>query len=87
MKITIEEKQFDLKDVARLYPAAIITTGIENEQTPISLEWVDTLKNEETKILGYAIFVHTTDKAVESFSYESREALEVALDKIAQQMD
>ena len=86
MRFTIEDKTFHMDQVARLYPAAMVETGVGNELTQISLEWVDTLKNDEIAVAKYAIFVHGTDNSVTSFFYETREALEIALEDLAAQL-
>ncbi len=86
MKFTIEGNAFDLDQVARLYPAAMVRTGVGDELTQISLEWVDTLATEEVDIAKYAIFIHTTDNAVSSFFYADRAALEAALEAISAQL-
>ncbi len=87
MKITIEDQTFDLNEISRLYPAAMVKTGNGDELTQISLEWVDTLKDEETQVAKYAIFVHSKNNAVSSFFYQNREDLETALEKIASKMN
>jgi hypothetical protein len=85
--ITIEGKSFKLEDIAQLYPSAMIKTGFEDELTPISLEWVDSQKdNPDVIVVKYAIFVHTKDKAVSSFDYATREDLENALDLLSKQI-
>ncbi len=86
MKITIEDQTFDIHEISRLYPAAMVKTGNGDELTQISLEWVDTLKDEETEVVKYAIFIHTKNSAVSSFFYQNREDLQKTLDQIASQM-
>jgi len=86
MQVKIEEKSFDMKEVARLYPAAMVKTGEGDEVTQISLEWIDTLANDEVEIARYAIFVHLTDNSVSSFFYETRDALDIALEDLAVQL-
>ena len=86
MRFTIENQTFDMAEVSRLYPAAMVRTGIGDEETQISLEWVDTLANDAVEIARYAIFIHTTDNAVSSFFYESRDALEIALEELTEQL-
>jgi hypothetical protein len=85
--IEIEGKSFKLEDIAQLYPSAMIKTGFEDELTPISLEWVESQKdNPEVVVVKYEIFVHTKDKSVVSFDYESREKLQIALDLLSNQL-
>ncbi len=86
MKFVIQNQTFDMRDVARLYPAAMVKTGEGDELTQISLEWVDTLATKEVAIAKYAIFIHTTDNAVSSFFYESRESLDIALKELSAQL-
>jgi hypothetical protein len=86
MRFTIREQTFDLSEVARLYPAAMVRTGMGDEETQISLEWVDTLADDAVEIARYAIFIHSTDNAVSSFFYETREALEIALEDLSNQL-
>jgi hypothetical protein len=86
VRFTIEKETFDMANVARLYPAAMVKTGEGEEMTQISLEWVDTLKNDEVEVAKYAIFIHTTDNAVHTFFYDDRDALEVALEELSTQL-
>ncbi len=86
MTFTIQDRQFDMAQVARLYPAAMVKTGEGEETTQISLEWVDTLRNDEVEVAKYAIFIHTTDNAVHPFFYEDREALEIAMEDLSTQL-
>ncbi len=86
MTFTIQDKTFQMDQVARLYPAAMVETGVGDELTQISLEWVDTLKNDEVKVAKYAIFVHGTDNSVTGFFYDTRDALEIALEDLAAQL-
>ncbi|HHD78049.1 MAG TPA: phosphomannomutase, partial [Epsilonproteobacteria bacterium] len=41
MILTIEDKQFDTKEITQLYPAVVIKTGYEEETTQVSLEWIE----------------------------------------------
>ncbi len=87
MEFVIKNRKFDMSDIARLYPAAMVKTGEGDELTQISLEWVDTLKNEEVEVAKYAIFLHLTDNSVVSFFYETRDALEIALEDLSYQLN
>jgi hypothetical protein len=87
MQFTIQNQTFEMANISRLYPAAMVSTGTEGEVTQISLEWVDTLKNEEVEVVKYAIFIHMTDNSVSSFFYEDREALDIALEDLALQIN
>jgi len=86
MDISIQNQIIDMDKVARLYPAAMISTGEKDELTQISLEWVDTLKSDDIAVEQYAIFVHLKDSSVSSFFYQDRADLEKALDDIAHQL-
>ncbi len=86
MRFSIQNETFDMTDISRLYPAAMVKTGEGDEETQISLEWVDTLAGDAVEVSRYAIFIHTTENAVYSFFYESREALEIALDELSDQL-
>ena len=87
MHFTIQNQTFDMAKIARLYPAAMVSTGEGEELTQISLEWVDTLKNDEVQIQKYAIFIHMTNNSVASFFYETRKALDIALEDLAIQLN
>ncbi len=86
MHFTIQNQTFDMKDISRLYPAAMVSTGEGDELTQISLEWVDTLKNDEVNVVKYAIFLHMTDNSVASFFYDTRDDLEIALEDLSSQL-
>ncbi len=83
MKIVFEETVFDMDEVTRLYPAAIVKTGHEDETTHISLEWLDDQDPKKVEVVNYAIFFHLGDKSVHPFFYPDREALEAAIEKLA----
>lgn len=86
MNFTIEDQTFEMKAVARLYPAAMVKTGEGSELTQISLEWVDTLAGDAVEVEKYAIFIHTTENAVHSFFYDDRAALDIALEDLTAQL-
>ncbi len=86
MTFTIQDRTFDMQKVARLYPAAMVKTGEGDEVTQISLEWIDTLATDEVEIARYAIFIHHTDNSVSSFFYETRDALDIALEDLSVQL-
>jgi hypothetical protein len=87
MIVTIEDQAFDTDDITQLYPAAMIKTGYNEEVTQISLEWVDMQEgNSDVTVVNYAIFIHKRDRSVASFPYHDREALQVALDALASQI-
>ena len=77
-----------MEEVARLYPAALIRY-IDGSETPVSLEWFDTLADERVTLLAYAICIHYKEKERPPllFHYPDRDALERAVAQIAAQLD
>lgn len=86
MMITIEEKKFDTAKITQLYPAAIVKTGYENETTQVSLEWLEVESKGKVEVEGFGIFLHLGKEEKYTFIYESREALDAAIGKIAAQL-
>jgi hypothetical protein len=86
MIITIEEKQFDTREITQLYPAAVIKTGHEDETTQTSLEWLDVEAQGKVEVVGYGIFVHLADNAQHSFVFETREEMDALAARIAAQL-
>lgn len=86
MIITIEEKQFDTARITQLYPAAIVRTGHKDETTQMSLEWLEVEAKGKVEVEGFGIFVHLGEEERHSFVYESREALDEAIGKLAVQL-
>ena len=88
MTITIQNETIDLDAVAQLYPAAIVAYA-DGTVTPISLEWFDSLANEDVNLLHYAICVHykEEEKPPVIFPYETRESLEEDIGELARQLD
>jgi hypothetical protein len=84
--IIIEDKQFDLQIVKGLYPAVLVKTGFEDETTEMSLEWIDIESKGRVEIAGYGIFVVISDEEKHSFLYESRDELNIAMGKLAEQL-
>ncbi len=88
MIITIENQTFDTDDITQLYPAAMIKTGYNDEVTQISLEWVDMQEgNADVTVVNYAIFIHTRDRSVAHFPYQTKIALQEAMDVLAKQLE
>jgi hypothetical protein len=85
-KLTIENKEFNLKDIKQLYPAVIIKTGYKNETTEMSLEWIDTEAKGKVEIVGYGIFLSINEKK-HSFIYSTRDELNSAIELIAKQIN
>ena len=86
MIITIEDKQFDTKDITQLYPAAVVKTGHEDETTQMSLEWIDVESKGKVEIVGYGIFVNLSEEEKHSFVFDTREEMDAAIGRIAQQL-
>ncbi len=86
MKITIEDKQFDIKDITQLYPAAVVKTGHEDETTQVSLEWIDLESKGKVEIVGYGVFIHLGEEKKYSFVFDTREEMDIAIGKIASQL-
>ncbi len=88
MIITIENQTLDTDDITQLYPAAMIKTGYNYEVTQISLEWIDMQEgNTDVTVVNYAIFIHTRDRSVTHFPYQTRTALQEAMDALAKQIN
>jgi len=85
MIITIEEKQFDTKDITQLYPACVIKTGYEEETTQVSLEWIEVESKGKVEIVGYGVFVYLNEDEKHSFIYDTREEMDASIAKIAAQ--
>ena len=86
-QIVIENKTFNLKDIKQLYPAVLVKTGIEEETTEMSLEWIDIESKGRVEIAGYGLFIRISDEEKYSFIYESREALNEAIGKVSEQIN
>jgi len=56
MIITIEDKQFDTKEITQLYPAAVVKTGQGDETTQVSLEWIEVEAKGKVELVGYGLF-------------------------------
>ena len=83
MIITIEDKKIDTKDIKKLYPAAIVKTGFEDETTQISLEWIETECNGAVEVVEYGIFVTLKDETKYSFFYKTKEELDKVIAYLA----
>jgi len=85
-KITIEEKTFNLNEIKQLYPAVLVKTGYKDETTEMSLEWIDVESKGRVEVAGYGIFIVVSDEEKYSFIYKDREELDVAIGKLAEQI-
>ena len=86
MIITIEDKQFDTKEMTQLYPAVVIKTGYEDETTQVSLEWIDVEAKGKVEIVGYGVFVNLGEEEKHSFIFDTREEMDAAIGRIAAQL-
>ena len=86
MKITIEDKQYDIKDITQLYPEEVVKTGHEDETTQVSLEWIDLESKGKVEIVGYGVFIHLGEEKKYSFVFDTREEMDIAIGKIASQL-
>lgn len=86
MILTIEEKQFDTKEITQLYPAAVVKTGYEDETTQVSLEWIEVESKGKVEIVGYGIFVHLGEEEQHSFVFDTREEMDEAIGRVASQL-
>jgi len=86
MIITIEDKIFDTKAITQLYPAVVIKTGYEDETTQMSLEWIEVEGKGKVDIVGYGVFVNVGEDEKHSFMFDTKEKMDCAIGKIAQQL-
>jgi len=86
MIITIEDKQFDTKDITQLYPAAVVKTGYEDETTQVSLEWIEVEAKGKVEIVGYGLFVNLGEEEKYSFMFDTKEEMDAAAGRIATQL-
>jgi len=86
MIITIEDKQFDTKQITQLYPAAVVKTGYEDETTQVSLEWIAVEAKGKVEIVGYGLFIHLGDDEKHTFMFDTKEEMDAAAGRIAAQL-
>ncbi len=86
MILTIEDKQFDTKDITQLYPAAVVKTGYEDETTQVSLEWIEVEAKGKVEIVGYGLFVNLGEDEKHSFMFDTREEMDAAAGSVAAQL-
>ncbi|MFT7824468.1 MAG: phosphomannomutase [Sulfurimonas sp.] len=86
MIITIQNKQFDTKEITQLYPAAVIKTGYEDETTQVSLEWLDIESKGKVEVVGFGIFVHLGEEEKYEFIYSTKEEMDALAGNIASQL-
>ena len=86
MIITIEDKQFDTAKITQLYPAAVVKTGHEDETTQVSLEWLDVEAKGKVEVVGFGIFVNLSEDEKYSFIFDTKEEMDEAVGRIAEQL-
>ena len=86
MIITIEDKQFDTKDITQLYPAAVVKTGHEDETTQVSLEWIEVEAKGKVEIVGYGLFVNLGEEEKYSFIFDTRKEMDTLIGSVATQL-
>jgi len=86
MILTIEDKQFDTKEIMQLYPAALIKTGYEDETTQVSLEWLDVEAKDKVEVVGYGLFIILQEEEKHSFIFDTKEEMDAAAGRIASQL-
>ena len=86
MIITIEDKEFDTKNITQLYPAAVVKTGYEDETTQVSLEWIEVEAKGKVEIVGYGLFVHLGEEEKHTFMFDTKEEMDAAAGRIAAQL-
>ena len=86
MIITIEDKQFDTKDITQLYPAAVVKTGHEDETTQVSLEWIEVEAKGKVEVIGYGLFVNLGEEEKHTFMFDTKEEMDAAAGRIAAQL-
>ena len=86
MIITIEDKEFDIKEITQLYPAAVVKTGNEDETTQVSLEWLDVEAKGKVEVVGFGIFIHVGEEERHTFMFDTKEKMDEAVGRIASQL-
>ncbi len=89
MQIKISDTTIDLNEVTQLYPAAVIRYA-DGSETPISLEWYDTMANEDVHLLHYAICIHyktELERPPTYIPYKDMDALQTGMNDLAQQLN
>jgi hypothetical protein len=86
MIITIQEKQFDTKEIMQLYPAVVVKTGYENETTQVSLEWLEVEAKGKVEVVGFGIFIHLGEEEKYTFMFETKDEMDEEVGRIAAQI-
>jgi len=86
MIITIKDKEFETADITQLYPAGIVKTGYEDETTQVSLEWLDVEAKGKVEVVGFGIFVYLGENEKHTFMFDTKEAMDEEIGRIAAQI-
>ena len=86
MIITIEDKQFETKEITQLYPAAVVKTGQGDETTQVSLEWIEVEAKGKVELVGYGLFVHLGEEVRHTFMFDTKEEMDAAAGRVAAQL-
>jgi len=86
MIITIEDKEFDIKEITQVYPAAVVKTGNEDETTQVSLEWLDVEAKGKVEVVGFGIFIHVGEEERHTFMFDTKEEMDEEIGFIASQL-
>ncbi|AKF24559.1 phosphomannomutase [Sulfurovum lithotrophicum] len=86
MIITIQDKEFDTKEITQLYPAGVIKTGYEDETTQVSLEWLDVEAQGKVEVVGFGIFIHLGENEKHTFMFDTRDEMDEEIGRIASQL-
>jgi hypothetical protein len=86
MILTIENRQFDTKEITQLYPAAIVKTGFEEETTQVSLEWLEVEAKGKVEVVGYGVFVNLGEEQKFEFVFKTKAEMDSLIGKIATQL-
>ncbi len=86
MIITIEDKQFETKEITQLYPAAVVKTGQGDETTQVSLEWIEVEAKGKVELVGYGLFVHLGEDERHTFMFDTKEEMDAAAGRVAAQL-
>jgi len=86
MIITIQDKEFDTKEITQLYPAGVVKTGYEDETTQVSLQWLDEEAKGKVEVVGYGIFIHLGENEKQTFMFDTKEEMDEEIGRIASQL-
>jgi hypothetical protein len=80
--IVFENRMINMDKVMHVYPAVLVPID-DKEMGQVSLEWIDTQDKLDVQIKGYVIaFLFQADLPKEEFFYDTREALEIAIERL-----